>query len=211
MMPTFSLAALTVLEFAPPELVTVVAACRYDHVGIRLLPPTAGGLAYPLMEDAAGLKETLARLDAAKAVCFDDCATAYTAAHRTGWRNSKHAGQWANTPSTYCSPIFGTLPVHPVDVGLVLEVVEPLWAVKPETASRLRRRIERILVWAKVRGYREGDNPAKRRGARCKDGGQFLAQEAGTLAHGDPAFQHEGASLVDVAGAFRLGSHSETL
>jgi sugar phosphate isomerase/epimerase len=63
-MPTFSLAALTVLELAPPELVEVAAACGYDHVGIRLLPATAGGPAYPLMQDEAGLKETLARLDA---------------------------------------------------------------------------------------------------------------------------------------------------
>ena len=64
MMPTLSLAALTVLELAPPKLVEVAAACGYDHVGIRLLPASVGGLAYPLMEDAAGLKETLARLDA---------------------------------------------------------------------------------------------------------------------------------------------------
>ena len=63
-MPTFSLAALTVLELAPPELVEVAAACGYDHVGIRLLPAVPGGLAYPLMDDAAGLKETLARLEA---------------------------------------------------------------------------------------------------------------------------------------------------
>jgi sugar phosphate isomerase/epimerase len=63
-MPTFSLAALTVLELAPPELVEVAAACGYDHVGIRLLPAVPGGLAYPLMDDEAGLKETLARLDA---------------------------------------------------------------------------------------------------------------------------------------------------
>ena len=63
-MPKFSLAALTVLELAPPELVEVAAVCGYDHVGIRLLPAVPGGLAYPLMDDAAGLKETLARLEA---------------------------------------------------------------------------------------------------------------------------------------------------
>jgi sugar phosphate isomerase/epimerase len=63
-MPTFSLAALTVLELAPPELVEVAAACGYDHVGIRLLPAVPGNLAYPLMDDEAALKETLARLDA---------------------------------------------------------------------------------------------------------------------------------------------------
>jgi sugar phosphate isomerase/epimerase len=63
-MPSFSLAALTVLELAPPALIDVAAACGYDHVGIRLLPAMAGGIAYSLMDDEAGLKETLARLDA---------------------------------------------------------------------------------------------------------------------------------------------------
>ncbi len=63
-MPSFSLAALTVLELAPPALIEVAAACGYGHVGIRLLPSTPGGIAYPLMDDEAGLKETLARLDA---------------------------------------------------------------------------------------------------------------------------------------------------
>jgi sugar phosphate isomerase/epimerase len=64
MMPPFSLAALTVLELAPPTLIDVAAACGYQHVGIRLLSPMAGGIAYPLMDDEAGLKETLARIDA---------------------------------------------------------------------------------------------------------------------------------------------------
>lgn len=63
-MPSFSLAALTVLELAPPALVDVAAACGYEHVGIRLLPATPGGVAYPLMDDEASLKETLARIDA---------------------------------------------------------------------------------------------------------------------------------------------------
>jgi integrase len=101
---------------------------------------------------------------AARAISFDECAKAYIAAHRAGWRNPKHASQWANTIGTYCSPVFGKLSVHLVDVGLVLKVLEPLWAKKPETASRLRGRIERILDWAKVRGYRNGDNPARWRG-----------------------------------------------
>ncbi len=64
MMPTFSLAALTVLDLAPPALIDVAAACGYDDVGLRLLPAMAGGIAYPLMDDEAALKETLARLDA---------------------------------------------------------------------------------------------------------------------------------------------------
>lgn len=63
-MPSFSLATLTVLELAPPALVEVAAACGYEHVGIRLLPATPGGVAYPLMDDEVSLKETIARLDA---------------------------------------------------------------------------------------------------------------------------------------------------
>src|SRR4051812_42583150 len=64
MMPPFSLAALTVLELAPPALIDVAAACGYDAVGIRLLPAISGGIAYQLMDDEVGMKETLARLDA---------------------------------------------------------------------------------------------------------------------------------------------------
>jgi integrase len=101
---------------------------------------------------------------AARTMSFDACSQAYIASHRAGWRNVKHASQWENTLTTYCSPVFGKLPVHFVDVGSVMKVLEPLWATKPETASRLRGRIERVLDWAKVRGYREGDNPARWRG-----------------------------------------------
>lgn len=105
-----------------------------------------------------------ATLVAAKSISFDECAKAYIAAHRTGWRNVKHASQWTNTVATYCSPIFGRLPVQSVDVGLVMKAIEPIWASKPETAGRVRGRIERILDWAKVRGYRDGENPARWRG-----------------------------------------------
>jgi integrase len=104
------------------------------------------------------------RLDAAKVVTFKQCAEAYIAAHRAGWRNDKHAGQWAATLSTYAYPIIGALPVQAVDTGLVLKVLEPIWTAKPETAGRVRGRMESILDFAKVRGYREGENPARWRG-----------------------------------------------
>lgn len=116
-----------------------------------------------------------ARLDAAKTMTFRQCAEAYIGAHKAGWKNPKHASQWPNTLSTYVYPIFGDVPVHVVDVGLVTQVLEQnasdqdapavsLWARKPETASRIRGRIESILDWAKVRGYRDGENPARWRG-----------------------------------------------
>jgi integrase len=95
---------------------------------------------------------------------FSDCATAYIAAHRPAWRNVKHANQWKRTIETYCAPVFGKAPVQTIDVSMVMQVIEPMWSTKSETASRLRGRIERVLDWAKVRGFRDGENPARWRG-----------------------------------------------
>ena len=103
-------------------------------------------------------------LDLARAMAFGECASAYVEAHRAGWKNAKHASQWANTLETYCGPVFGGLPVQAVDTALVCKVLEPIWTQKAETASRLRARIERVLDWATVRGYRQGENPARWRG-----------------------------------------------
>lgn len=105
-----------------------------------------------------------ARIEAAKAITFKDAAERYIAAHEAGWRNAKSALQWRNTIATYAEPIIGKLPVQAVDVGLVVKVLEPIWATKPETAGRLRGRIESVLDWATVRGYRTGENPARWRG-----------------------------------------------
>ena len=105
-----------------------------------------------------------ARLEAVKAMTFDECRDAYIAAHKAGWRNAKHGMQWVNTLDTYVSPVFGKLAVQAVDVALVTQVLEPIWSMKPETASRLRGRIERVLDWAKARGFRAGENPARWRG-----------------------------------------------
>jgi integrase len=80
------------------------------------------------------------------------------------WRNAKHRQQWRNTLTTYVSPVFGSVPVQDIDIDLVMKVLEPLWSKKTETARRVRGRIEIILDWAKVRGYRSGENPARWRG-----------------------------------------------
>jgi integrase len=104
------------------------------------------------------------RLDAAKAVTFQQCGESYIASHRAGWRNEKHRYQWSATLRDYAYPTIGALPVQAVDTGLVLKVLEPIWTAKPETASRVRQRIENILDFAKARGWREGENPARWRG-----------------------------------------------
>jgi integrase len=105
-----------------------------------------------------------ARLDAAKAVTFGQCAESYIKSHRAGWRSTKHAAQWEATLVKYAKPVIGALPVQAVDTALVLKVLEPIWTTKPETAGRVRGRIEVVLDWAKVRGCRTGDNPARWRG-----------------------------------------------
>ena len=102
--------------------------------------------------------------EAAKAITFSECATAYIDSHKADWRNAKHGQQWTNTVKAYCEPVIGPLPVQVVDTGLVLKILKLIWATKPETSSRLRGRIENILDWAKARGYRTGENPARWKG-----------------------------------------------
>jgi integrase len=100
----------------------------------------------------------------AEAMTFDQCRDAYIASHRSAWSNTKHAWQWSASLATYATPVFGKVSAQDVDVALVRRALEPIWATIPETASRLRARIEAILDWAKVRGLRTGENPARWRG-----------------------------------------------
>jgi integrase len=99
-------------------------------------------------------------LEAARGMTFDNCADAYIKAHSSAWKSQKHVAQWTATIRSYVSPVFGSLPVQAVDVALVMKVLEPIWTTKPETAARVRGRIESVLNWAKARGYRTGENPA---------------------------------------------------
>ena len=95
---------------------------------------------------------------------FDQCADAYINAHRLEWKNEKHISQWRNTLATYAGPVIGHLPVAEVTTPLVVKILNLVWETKTETATRLRGRIEKILDWATVAGYREGENPARWRG-----------------------------------------------
>ena len=85
-------------------------------------------------------------------------------AKRAGWQNAKHAAQWENTLATYAFPIIGARDVADIDTAAVLEVLTPIWKGKHETATRLRQRIEIVLNAAKVRGLRDGANPAAWKG-----------------------------------------------
>ena len=113
----------------------------------------------PIAEKQA--RKAAARIDAAKAITFADAAETYIRDHHASWKNEKNRQQWRNTLATYANPVIGKLPVSAIDTGLVLRVLQPIWTTKSETASRVRMRIERILSWATVHGYRSGDNPAR--------------------------------------------------
>lgn len=108
-------------------------------------------------------KQKLAR-DISKSMSFDECAKAYIEQHKASWTNAKHAAQWESTLSKRVSPVIGKLAVRDVDTSLVLKVLEPIWSEIPESAGRIRNRIETILDWATVREFRQGDNPARWKG-----------------------------------------------
>lgn len=98
------------------------------------------------------------------AVTFESAANAYIEAHGDTWKNPKHRAQWSATLATYAFPVIGSLQTAHVTQAHVLAVLEPIWKTKNETAARLRGRIEAVLDWATVRGYREGENPARWKG-----------------------------------------------
>ena len=95
---------------------------------------------------------------------FREVANAYIAAHAATWRNAKHAAQWASTLTTYAHPVMGDIGVAKIGTAEVTRVLEAIWRARPETASRLRGRIESVLDYATARAWRTGDNPARWRG-----------------------------------------------
>jgi integrase len=109
-------------------------------------------------------RHTAQRLVRARAMTFWQCADEFLDAHAGAWKNAKHKGQWRVTLDTYAHPLIGALPVASIDTALILKILRPIWQDKPETASRVRGRIERILDWATVQEFRRGDNPARWRG-----------------------------------------------
>ena len=100
----------------------------------------------------------------ASVLTFNECAEKYIRAHESEWKNPKHIAQWRSTLETYAGPVLGKLNVADIELPHVLGVLEPIWEIKTETASRVRGRIESVLDWAKVRGYRTGPNPAQWKG-----------------------------------------------
>lgn len=81
-----------------------------------------------------------------------------------GWSNPKHASQWLNTLSAHAYPVIGKVDVQDITTDQLLEILRPIWSKTPETASRVRGRIEAVIDGARARGWRTGDNPARWKG-----------------------------------------------
>ncbi|MBT6330045.1 MAG: DUF4102 domain-containing protein, partial [Kordiimonadaceae bacterium] len=117
--------------------------------------------------DPIEYRDSLAQLKNAKEKkikTFEECAVTYIDIHKLGWKNKKHIQQWSNTLSTYAFPIIGHLDVNLVGDAEIRAILDPIWHNKTETATRIRSRLERIIDWSRVQGYREGENPARWRG-----------------------------------------------
>jgi integrase len=104
------------------------------------------------------------KAEQASVITFEAAAHAFMDAKSAEWSNPKHVAQWSATLTTYVYPTIGKIHVADVQQAHILKILEPIWTTKTETASRVRGRIENILDWAKARGYRKDDNPARWRG-----------------------------------------------
>ena len=110
-----------------------------------------------------------ARVAAAKAATattqtFEQCAEACFDSHKQVWKNAKHRREWLASLAKFVHPAIGALPVAAIDTAMVLRVLGPIWTTLPETATRVRSRVEKVLDWARARGYRSGANPARWKG-----------------------------------------------
>ena len=108
-------------------------------------------------------KDSLA-LERSNRKTFTECMDSCIKLIEGKWQSPKSIKQWTSSLNTYVLPIIGSLPVADINTGHVLTILEPIWTDKPETASRIRGRIEKILAFATTKGYRQGDNPAKLKG-----------------------------------------------
>ncbi len=116
----------------------------------------------PISERERALNEM--RAATATQMTFAQCTETYIDSLSPSWGNEKHRQQWENTLKSYAYPLIGSLPASEILLAHVVKVLKPIWTTKTETATRVRGRIESILDWATVSGFRSGDNPARWKG-----------------------------------------------
>ncbi len=105
-----------------------------------------------------------AKIEAAKRMTFEQAARNYIIGNAPGWRSAQHTKEWSTSLEKHIYPALGSLPVAAITTELIVSTLTPIWNRVPETSSRLRGRVEKILDWARVSGYRSGENPARWKG-----------------------------------------------
>lgn len=115
------------------------------------------------VQDRKAARDAL-RAAQANLITFAQATERFLKKKQSAWSNPKHRKQWASTLEAYAYPALGSMAVADIQVPDVRRALEPIWEEKPETASRVRGRIERVLDYAKAAGHRDGENPARWRG-----------------------------------------------
>lgn len=142
------------MSLGTARLLTLTEAKRRTHKAQTLL---LDGIDPRTARDAEQQRETMT---------FAECAEKCIEARQAGWKNSAlHSQHWRRSLEMYVYPVIGKLSVDQVDANHVVKILQPVWADKIETGTKLRERMEKVLDWAKSAGYRSGDNPA-----RCEAG-----------------------------------------
>lgn len=137
----------------------------YPDVSLSEARELADGIRRGLRAGVDPIEERRAKRSSLSGVItFDQAARRMIESRRAEWKNAKHQAQWESTLDTYASPYLGRMPVDRIELRHVLSVLEPIWLDINETASRVRGRIESVLAWATVSGYRTGENPARWKG-----------------------------------------------
>jgi integrase len=143
------------LGLGPAHTLTLAEAREYAREQRKLRLHQVDPIAHKREQQSAAL------VAAAGMKTFRECAEGFMIDNEASWTSAKHREQWRSSLAKFVYPAFGSLSVSAIDTPLVLKVIKPLWQRAPETASRVRGRIEAVLGWASVHHYRTGDNPAR--------------------------------------------------
>ena len=141
---------------------------RRRDLGLGAFPDVSLAMARERASEARRLiaegEDPIAKKHQAKPQTFKDAALELIESKRPGWKSAKHAAQWTSTLETYAFAKIGRLQVAKIQTADVIACLTPIWSDKPETANRVRQRIEAVIDYASALGIREGDNPARWRG-----------------------------------------------
>lgn len=141
---------------------------RRRDLGLGAYPDVTLAMARERATEARQLiangEDPIAKKQQAKPKTFKDAALELIASKRHGWKNAKHAAQWTSTLESYVFPKIGQVQVSKIETADVISTLTPIWSDKPETANRVRQRIEAVIDYASALGIRTGDNPARWRG-----------------------------------------------